>query len=165
MFLSRLLISIERNYWLIKLEIAKLIWIIKKMKHLIQSLKKSMIIQTNNVIIMNICKQTSIINTNWISRMNLRLIKTSQFFNQFSNLEIRHKSEKYHLISDVLSRLQSLNKENTSNNHVELDELFAEHAVYAYNIILIEINSDFRQRIINEYFKNEAWKKIIQIIN
>jgi hypothetical protein len=97
--------------------------------------------------------------------MNLRLIRASQFLNQFSNFEIRHKSEKYHLISDALSRLQSLNKENLSDDYVKLDELFAEHAVCAYNITLIKINSDFRQRIINEYFKNEAWKKIIILID
>jgi hypothetical protein len=89
-------------------------------------------------------------------KMNLRLVCVSQFLNQFFNLEIKHKSKKYHLISNVLSRLQSLNKENLSDDYAKLNELFAEHAVYAYNIILIKINSDFRQRIIDEYIKNDA---------
>jgi hypothetical protein len=54
-------------------------------------------------------------------RMNLKLIRVSQFLSQFSNLEIRHKSRKYHLISDALSRLQSLNKEDLSDDHEELN--------------------------------------------
>jgi hypothetical protein len=44
MFLSRLVTSIERNYWSIELEIVELIWVIKKIRHLIQSSKKSVII-------------------------------------------------------------------------------------------------------------------------
>ncbi len=89
--------------------------------------------------------------------MNLRLIKASQFLSQFSNLEIRHKSEKYYLISNALSRFQSLNKKNLSDDHVELNELFVEHNVmYSYNATLIELNSEFRERVMNEYFKNDA---------
>ncbi len=88
-------------------------------------------------------------------KINLRLIQVFQFLSQFSNLKIRHKSKKYHLISDVLFRLQNLNKENLSNDHVELNEFFVEHAIYAYNIILIKLNSDFRKRFVDEYFKNK----------
>jgi hypothetical protein len=127
MFLSRLLTFVERNYWSTELKIAELIWVIKKVRHLIQFSKKSVIIQIDHAVIVNICKQTSIINTNFVMRMNLRLIRAFQFLSQFSNLKIRHKSEKYHLISDALSRLQSLNKENLSDDHDELNELFVDH--------------------------------------
>jgi hypothetical protein len=58
MFLNRLLISIEKNYWFIELETAELIWIIKKIKHLISFSKKSVIIQIDNAAIVNICNQT-----------------------------------------------------------------------------------------------------------
>ncbi len=44
MFLSELLTIAERNYWSTELETTSLIWIIKKVRHLIQSSKKSMII-------------------------------------------------------------------------------------------------------------------------
>jgi hypothetical protein len=90
MFLSRLLTSAERNYWSTELETTKLIWIIKKIRHLIQFFEKSIIIQTNHAAIINICKQTSIISTNFVMRINLRLIRIFQFLSQFSNLKIRH---------------------------------------------------------------------------
>jgi hypothetical protein len=44
MFLNRLLTIAERNYWSTELETTNLIWVIKKIRHLIQSSKKSMII-------------------------------------------------------------------------------------------------------------------------
>jgi hypothetical protein len=100
--------------------------------------------------------------------MNLRLVQTSQFLSQFSNLKIRHKLENYYLISDALSRLQSLNKKDLFDDHDDLDELFVEYTIfviYVYNTILIKLNSKFRARIIERYFKNESWRKIIQIIN
>ncbi len=84
------------------------------------------------------------------------MIKISQFLSQFSNLKIRHKLEKYHLIFDAFFRLQSLNKKNLLDDYDELDELFVEHVICAYNTILVELNSEFRMRIIDEYFKNET---------
>jgi hypothetical protein len=166
MFLSRLLTSAERNYWSIELKTTELIWIIKKVKHLIQFFEKSIIILTNHAAIIDICKQTSIISTNFVMRMNLRLIRVSQFLNQFSNLEIRHKSEKYHLISDALFRLQSLNKKDLSKDHAKLNELFVDHnAIHVYNTILMKLNSEFRKRIVNDYVMNDSWKKIIQRID
>jgi hypothetical protein len=95
MFLSRLLTTAEKNYWFTELETTNLIWVIKKVRHLIQSSKKSMIIQIDHVVIVDICKQTSIISINSVMRMNLRLVRASQFLSQFSNLKIRHKFEKY----------------------------------------------------------------------
>jgi hypothetical protein len=167
MFLSRLLTSVERNYWSIELKTAELIWVIKKVRHLIQFFEKLIIIQTNHAAIIDICKQTLIINTNFVMRMNLRLIRVSQFLSQFSNLKIRHKSRKYHLISDALFRLQNLNKENLSDDHAKLNELFVEYnkIVYVYNTILIKLNAEFRARIIEKYFRDETWRSIIQTID
>lgn len=167
MFLSRLLTTAERNYWFTKLKIADLIWIVKKIRHFIQSSKKSVIIQTNHVVIINICKQTFITFINFVMRMNLRLIRVSQFLSQFSNLKIRHKSDKYHLISNVLSRLQSLNKSDLSDDHDELNEFFADHieTICVYMIILTKLSDDFRKRIIDDYSRDNAWLKIIRIID
>jgi hypothetical protein len=165
-FLSRLLIFAEKNYWFIELKTVKLIWVIKKIRHLIQSFEKSIIIQTNHAAIVDICKQTSIISTNSVMQMNLRLVRASQFLSQFSNLKIRHKSRKYHLISNAFSRLQSLNKKDLSNDHAKLNEFFVDHnAIHVYNMILMKLNSEFRKRIVNDYFMNESWKKIIQTID
>lgn len=89
-------------------------------------------------------------------RMNLRLIRAFQFLSQFLNLKIRHKSKKYHLIFDAFSRLQSLNKKDLSDDHDELDELFADHVICVYNTTLVKLNPDFRTRIVKEYSENET---------
>ncbi len=116
-----------------------------------------MIIQTDHVVIVDICKQTFITFINSVTRMNLRLIRVFQFLSQFSNLKIRHKSKKYHLISNAFSRLQNLNKKDLSKNHAKLNEFFVDHnAVHVYNTILMKLNSEFRKRIVNDYFMNES---------
>ncbi len=61
------------------------------------------------------------------------------------------------MISNALFRLQNLNKKNLSNNHVKLNELFVEHnVIYVYNTTLMKFNLEFRKRIIENYFKNDA---------
>lgn len=78
--------------------------------------------------------------------MNIRLVRVSQFVNQF-NFEIRYKSEKEHIIFDALVRLISFNINLFSNsNYFELD------ALYAYDVILIEISTNFQNKIIQDYF-------------
>lgn len=44
LFLSRLLTAAEKNYWLIELEIAGFVWVIKKVRHLVESSHTKVII-------------------------------------------------------------------------------------------------------------------------
>ena len=37
MFFSKILSSVKAKYWLIKLEVACLVWILKKVRHIIES--------------------------------------------------------------------------------------------------------------------------------
>ena len=159
-FLSRLLIKTELNYWPTKMKTACLIWVIRKIRHMIQFCEKNVIVQTDHFFIIDIAKQKSITITNSIMRLNLRLVRASQFLSQFSNLDIRHKSEKYYVISNALSRLKSLNISNVEND--DYSEL---NALYTYHIILLELNEEFMTKIIHEYINDEAWKKIIEIID
>ena len=70
-------------------------------------------------------------------------MRTFDYIQRF-DLNIRHKSEKQHIILNALSRLSSLNETNNNNNDdKELNML--------YTIILIEINTDFRNRLLYEY--------------
>ena len=127
---------------------------------MIQSCEKKVIIQIDHFFIIDIAKQKSIIVTNSTMRLNLWLVRASQFLSQFSNLDIRHKSEKYHVISDALSRLKSL---NTSS--VEIDDYSELDALYTYHTTLLELNEEFMIKIIHEYIIDESWKKIIEIID
>ncbi len=57
-------------------------------------------------------------------RLNLRLVRASQFLQQFK-LNVRHKPGKEHIVPDALSRLASANTGQVDPHHSELDVLFA----------------------------------------
>ena len=104
MFLSRCLNTAEYNYWPTKLEIADVVWVVKKIRHMIESsLKPPVIVYIDHSAAIFISKQTTlnIINTN---KLNLRLIRVSQYLSTF-NLELRHKANKSNVVSDALFRL------------------------------------------------------------
>ena len=157
LFFSRQLTAAKRNYWSTELKTFELMWTIKKIKHFIQSSHHRVIIQTDHQTIVDICEQILITSINLTLRMNIRLIKASQFLNQF-NLNIRYKSRKNHIVSNALSRLASANIELLSKEHFELNVL------YTYNTTLIEMFEKFRKKIIENYNKNSIWKRILATV-
>ena len=145
MFLSKLLTKAEMNYWPIELKMATLIWVIKKIRHLVESSKYSIIIQIDHSATVDICRQKLITSTNSFIRSNIRLVRASQYLSQFS-LDVRHKSGKDNIVSDALSRLSSADVcLSESNDYSELD------ALYVYNTTLVEISENFRNRLIQGY--------------
>ena len=75
------------------------------MRHLIKSCKKSsMSIFTNHAVIVEIINQIFLITIN-TDKLNLRLIRVSQFFFTFF-IKIKIKSDKFHVVLNVLLRLK-----------------------------------------------------------
>lgn len=142
MFLSRLLIAAENYYWPTELKIAGFVWVIKKLRHLVESSRASVIIQTDHLAIFDIMQQSSLISTSSTMRMNVRLVKTSQFLQQFC-LVVRNKPRKEHITSDALSRLASANRARYDNHYSKLNALFT------YQVILVEISPDLVKRILD----------------
>lgn len=79
-FLSRLLTAAKRNYWPTELEITGFVWVVKKVRHLIESSRAEIIIQTDHSVILNIFQQSFITTTVSTMRLNLRLVRASPFF-------------------------------------------------------------------------------------
>ena len=159
MFLSRLLTAAEKNYWPTELEMAGLVWTIKKVRHLVQSSESPTIVQTDHSAIIEISKQKLITATTSTMRMNVRLVRASQFLSQF-RLDIRHKPGKEHIIPDALSRLASTTlRPILADDHSELDVL------YVYNNTVVEMSNDFRKRLIAGYSTDKLWVKIMQMID
>ena len=71
LFLSRLLTAAEKYFWPTELEIAGLVWVIKKLRHLVESSHASIIIQTDHAAIFDIMQQSSITFISSIMRMNV----------------------------------------------------------------------------------------------
>ena len=144
LFLSRLLTQAKKNYWPKELEIAGFVWVIKKLKYLVESSRTKIIIQTDHNAILNIMQQLSITSTSSTMRINVCLVRAFQFLRQF-RLVVRHKPGKEHIIPDLLSRLASANNTFQDDEYLELDSLFA------YHITLVEINPDLVKRILDGY--------------
>ena len=153
LFFSRFLTSAETRYWSIELEIAELVWVLRKIRHLIESSKHATIIYTNHEITLSIAKQITLFIFS-TDKFNLRLVRVSNYIQRF-NLIIKHKSKKLHIVFDALSRLSSSAKSDQLND--ELNVLFIAS--------LIEIDVEFKDRIIEKYIKNSDWHKIIKILN
>ncbi len=153
LFLSRLLTAAEKNYWPTELEIADFVWVIKKLRHLVESSRASVIIQTDHSVILDIVQQSSITSTSSTMRMNVRLVRASQFLQQFC-LVVRHKPGKEHIIPDALRRLASASRAGHDEVYSELDALFTYHAT------LVEISPDLIKRILDDYLANDWWVKV-----
>ena len=153
LFLSRLLTVAKKNYWPTELEIAGFLWVIKKLRHLVESLRASVVIQTDHTAILDIIQQSPIILTSSTMRMNVRLVKASQFLRQF-HLIVRHKPGKEHIIPDALSKLASANSSGHNAEYAELDTLFV------YHTTLVRINPDLVKQILDGYTSDGWWSRV-----
>ena len=153
LFFSRLLNTAESKYWLTKLEIIDLIWIIRKIRYMIESFKASLIFYTDHEASLKIAKQT-LLTTFSTNKLNLRLVKVFDYIQRFDIL-IRHKFEIIHIVSDALSRLSSSTISITQDE--KLNVLFV--------AFMTEMREDFRQRLLDEYITNQNWQRIIKILD
>ena len=170
MFLFKLLNSIETRYWSIEMKIADIIWILRKIRHLIESFISFIVIYINHDVTLDIIKQItfSFSSTN---KLNFRLVRVSDYIQRF-DLNIRHKSNKSHLVSNVLFKLINLNDSQTSSKE-ELDAFFTlvdvntihfDVDVY-FTCSLVKMNDVFRQKILNDYKIDSNWNRILNVLS
>jgi hypothetical protein len=161
-FLNKILTSVEKRYWLTKLKIIAIIWIVKKLHHMIKAFKQSIIIWTNHSVTTIIIKQIklSIIN---IDKLNLRLIIIVMYLSQF-NLNIKHKSERDHIILNVLSRLSSFENDDFTKNRDFTKNHDILNDIDAYAEILVKMFSVFKKRLIQNYKTNNEWTSLYEML-
>ena len=132
-FFNRLVIETESRYWFIELKIVDIVWIFKKIKHIVKVFTVSIVIYTNHDFALNIINQITLSIT-FIDKLNLRLIRVFDYIQRF-NLNIRHKFDKQHIVSDAFSRLTNANISTSPRRNSDDDELNA-----LFIISLIEMN-------------------------
>ena len=165
MFLSRLLKDAETRYWPTELEMAGMIWVVKKIRHLIESSTAGpTTIYTDHGANVGIAKQVSLWTTS-IEKLNLRLVRASEYLQRFP-LNIYHKPGKSHYVPDALSRLATIRsieheRARKENGEGELDALCA----YVYAASLVEMSPEFKARIVEGYKKDPAWIKIGNVLD
>ena len=67
------------------------------------------------------------------------------------------------MVLDALSRLTSMNESLAAMpKHSELNALH--NVVYVYTTTLVEMSSEFKARVVRGYLKDQAWKKILEVL-
>ena len=159
LFLSKLLSAAESRYWPTELEVAGVVWLIRKTRHLISVGFVKTVIFTDHSAATFIAKQTSLTTVS-IVKPNLRLIRASQYISQF-NLDVRYRPGKIHLVPDSISRLLGTIEISHTSTLEDLDE---DTEAYTTTATLVEMDPNFKKRIIAGYQKESQWKRILEHI-
>jgi hypothetical protein len=168
MFLSRMLGTAERNYWPTELEIAGIVWVLRKCRHMIESCQLTTRVYTDHGSALGISRQKTL-STVSAERSNLRLVRASEYIQRF-NIELRHKPGKTHIVPNALSRLAQ--KGPTTSIFTDSPELDFEHAyftngvesAYNYTTTIAEFSPEFKTRLQEGYLKDPAYVRVKSVI-
>jgi len=172
LFLSQLLTDTETHYWSTELEVVKLIWILKKTRHLIEAVEQLTIIYINHAAAVEIERQFSL-NTITVKKLNLRLVRASEYLQRFQ-LKIQYKSGKTNIIPDALFRLLSSNNVHKwlasreyqlKSDESILEALQADVSTVTYAETLMNVSLKLQQRLKNSYAKESRWGQILKMLN
>lgn len=147
LFLSKRLSVPESHYWPTELEVAGLVWVVKKTWHFFEAGQEVTTVFTDHSAATVIANQTNL-STASSERLNLRLIRASQYLSQF-DIDVKYRPGKIHLVPDALSRL--LRDTTTPPNISLLDELTIPEAEFAFTVTLVEMSPDFQTRLLTAY--------------
>ena len=127
------------QYWFTKLKMCDLVWIIRRIRHMIETIKNIIVMFTNHAINISIVKQITMNSSN-TNKLNLRLVRVSIYLSQF-RLEVKYKSKKNHIVFDVLFRLTSKNEKiernfenilDFDNYHEDIIDFFDDSNCYVF---------------------------------
>ncbi len=152
LFLSRLLKDAETRYWPTELELAGIVWVLSKTRHMVESAPHT-VVYTDHGAALGIAKQTTL-TTSSTAKLNLRVIRASEYIQRFRSLEFRHKPGKQHVVPDALSRL-------SQEPHARPE---GEGQLDIYHVTLVEMSDDFKTRITAEYVKDSQWNKVLEVL-
>lgn len=115
-----------------------------------------------------IIKQTKL-SFNSINKLNLRLMRAFIYLSQF-DINVRHKSEKLHVVLDALLRLANnvylskLKSTLDETYHIDFESIYKHEEVAVYHVILIEMSNNFKSRLKEVYFINKRWSRIREVL-
>ena len=192
MFLSCALTPAEQRYWPTELEVAGVVWMVKKTHHFLHACKAPTIIFTDHAAAVGLSNQTSLVTTTCTDKLNLKLVRASAYLSQF-RLRVIYRPGKIHFVPDALSRLQGA--PNDRPPHEETLDPHAYHGAPAaeatkpraghglceprtchgsndlgwveadsYHTILVELSTDFKERLTKAYADDPHWARIMDLI-
>ena len=161
-FLSRALKPAETRYYITELEMMGLVWTIQKVKPMVEAAKRVFCF-TDHAAITAISQQTHMANTTSLEKMNLRLVRASQYFSQFGNIDVRYRPGHIHIVPDALSRLIAKPPKEpptlkSTSEHEEFDQTI-------FHIAIVEMAEEFKKRLQTAYEQDGQWKKVLELIS
>ena len=111
---------------------------------MIESINVLTIIYIDHDVSLKIAKQIFLI-ISLTNTLNLRFVKVFEYVQKF-DLIIRHKSNKFHIISDALFKLYNAIYLNENANN-SIDEKFD----VLFIVLITQMNFDFNKRLLNKY--------------
>jgi hypothetical protein len=120
-FLSKRLNRHEKNYWPTELEVAGLVWTIRKVRHLVDDAAQ-VIVFTDHQATKDIVLQTNFRHST-PHRQNLRLVRASLYLSQFPHIKVLHIAGKLNIVPDALSRLQAIEDDEVTDESDIYDAL------------------------------------------
>ena len=164
MFLSKILSPAEERYWPTELEMAAIVWTVKKLRTMIISSDHPTVIYTDHSANAGIAVQTKLTSSS-VDKLNLKLVRASMYLSQF-RLNIHHRPGKSNIVPDALSRLPSTAGKKNTVDSLDIESFHAgildpEIAdPHAFSHSLIAMNEDFNHKIRVGYRKDKHWSRI-----
>lgn len=158
MFLSKLMTPAETRYWPTEMEVAALVWVVRKIRHLIDGADKPVIVYTDHASTVDIVNHTHL-GSSATDKLNLRLIRAAQYLSQFvGHLDVRHRPGKSNVVADALSRLPT-----TVNNPPEhmgpIDDGVLEE-LCVFHVATLHIEDSMRAELRAAYLDDPVFHKI-----
>ncbi|KAJ5752832.1 hypothetical protein N7520_008426 [Penicillium odoratum] len=181
LFLSRLLTGAETRYWPTELEVACLVWTLRKTRHMVEAAPRHLptVVYTDHKSTMVIATIDNLRSTS-VENLNLRLVRASQYIQMF-NLKIIYRPGVTNRIADALSRLQA-DHDSPPKDGEDLDSLTegliqdAFHAeasdptgsadITPLSITSVcEVSDEFKRRIRLAYDGDVRWSSLIDVLH
>jgi hypothetical protein len=147
-FLSKRLNRHEMNYWPTELEVAGLVWTVRKVRHLVDDASQ-VVVFTDHQATRDIAKQTNFRHST-PHKQNLRLVRASLYLSQFPQIKILHIPGRLNVIPDALSRLQAA--DDTTDDDTDIYEALHLQAS------MLRISDDFIDRLQKGYNEDPFYK-------
>ncbi len=179
MFLSRCLTKAELRYGSSELEVACLVWACKRLRTLLHSSNKRVVVLTDHEATRGIVNATSL-NTSSTDRANRRLTNASVYLSAYP-LDVYHMPGRLNLVPDALSRLRALGDDAIRADETaepaldavwdevqgeEVGDVFLMSSEAQGQILLIcseaRMADEHRQRFMEAYKTDPSYSKIIQ---
>jgi len=164
LFLSKTLSAAESRYWPTELEVACLVWTIRRIRWMVEAAEHPVTIFTDHAATTGIAQQTSL-TSSLVDRLNIRLIRASQYLSQFQNLKFVHVPGREHIVPDALSRLEARESGKIKQNDDVLEDLMLSYVVEAaaeiyYSTTSLNIKEDFKKELSIAYDADKTFSRI-----